>query len=131
MNRLGLGAALAGLAVTFFAAAPASAQYGMDQGQPKDQLTPNLPHCDRSVGTAAVQEPDHDWWSPLGLSNPESLLKLYALRSGCLRIVDRNAGLAMRNEEQGLAQSGELQRNSNIGKGQIAAADFFIIPDIA
>jgi curli biogenesis system outer membrane secretion channel CsgG len=131
MKRLGLGAALAGLAAMVFAAAPASAQYGMDKGQPKDQLTPNLPHCDRAVGTAAIEEPDHDWWSPLGLSNPESLLKLYALRSGCLRIVDRNAGLAMRNEEKGLAESGDLQRDSNFGKGQVAAADFFIIPDIA
>jgi hypothetical protein len=67
----------------------------------------------------------------LGLSNPESLLKLYASRSGCLRIVDRNAGLAMRNQEEGLAQSGELQRESNVGRGQIATADYFIIPDIA
>jgi hypothetical protein len=90
-----------------------------------------LPHCDRPLGTAAIQEPQRDWWSPLGLSNPEALLKLFASRSGCLRIVDRNAGLAMHTGEEGLAQSGELRRGSNVGRGQVAAADYFLIPDIA
>jgi len=67
----------------------------------------------------------------LGLSSPESLLKLFAARSGCLRIVDRNGGLAMRNQEAELGRGGDLQRNSNVGRGQVAAADFFLIPDIA
>ncbi len=93
--------------------------------------TENLPHCDRPLGTAAVKEPDRDWWTPLGLSNPEAVLKLFALRSGCLRMVDRNGGLAMRDQERGLNDSGDLQRGSNIGRGQVLAADFFIIPDIA
>ena len=37
----------------------------------------------------------------------------------------------MRNQEAGLGSNGDLQRGSNIGRGQVAAADFFIIPDIA
>jgi len=110
---------------------PALAQYGMDRNGPKNAMTPDLPHCDRPLGRAAVQEPESRWWEGLGLSNPESLLKLFALKSGCLRIVDRNGGLAMRNMESGLNSSGDLQRGSNIGHGQIAAADYFIIPDIA
>jgi curli biogenesis system outer membrane secretion channel CsgG len=112
-------------------AAPALAQYGMDKNGPKNGATPELPQCARPLGRAAIQEPDHDWWTGLGLSNPEALLKLFALRSGCLRIVDRGAGLAMRNTESGLNSSGDLQRGSNIGHGQIAAADYFIVPDIA
>jgi hypothetical protein len=118
-----------GMAASLLSFAPAYAQYGMDKNAPAG--TPELPHCDRALGTAAIQEPDRNWWGPLGLSNPESLLKLFASRSGCLRIVDRNGGLAMRTGEEGLAQSGELRRGSNIGRGQIAAADYFIIPDIA
>ena len=112
-------------------AAPALAQYGMDKNPPKNASTPELPHCAQPLGRAAIQEPQHDWWTGLGLSNPEAILKLFALRSGCLRIVDRNAGLAMRNQESGLNSSGDLQRGSNLGHGQIAAADYFIIPDIA
>ncbi|HLI67944.1 MAG TPA: SH3 domain-containing protein [Caulobacteraceae bacterium] len=131
MKNLVLAAsALAAVASLAFAG-PASAQYGMDRGQPKNMTTPNLPQCAHPIGTAAIKEPDHDWWSPLGLSNPESLLKLFASRSGCLRIVQGDTGVAMHSQQEDLASSGELQRNSNVGKGQVAAADFFIIPDIA
>ena len=124
-------AAVLGLVAGLGLSAPAQAQYGMDKKGPKNATTPELPHCDRALGTAAVQEPENRWWVGLGLSNPEALLKLFAARSGCLRIVDRNGGLAMHNQEEGLAQSGELRRSSNVGRGQVAAADYFIIPDIA
>ena len=111
--------------------APAFAQYGMDKNGPKNTMTPDLPHCDRPLGRAAIQEPENRWWEGLGLSNPEALLKLFALKSGCLRIVDRNGGLAMRQQESALNSSGDLQSGSNLGRGQVAAADYFIIPDIA
>jgi hypothetical protein len=115
------------------AAVPALADphqpYGMDRNS-GHQSSPDLPHCDRPIGVAAVREPETDWWSPLGLGNPEAVLKMFALRSGCLRMVDRNQGLAMREQERGLSSSGELQRGSNIGRGQVLAADYFIVPDI-
>jgi curli biogenesis system outer membrane secretion channel CsgG len=117
--------ALAGV----LAAQPAFAQYGMDKKKPAG--TPELPQCAKPLGRAAIREPQRDWWTGLGLSNPETLLKLFASRSNCLRIVDRNGGLAMRNEEAALGASGDLRRGSNIGKGQVAGADFFIVPDLA
>lgn len=131
MRAFSAAATAIGLAASLIAATPASAQYGMDKKQPKNAATPELPRCARPLGTAAVQEPENKWWTELGLSNPEALLKLYAARSGCLRIVDRNAGLAMRSQEAALGASGDLRRGSNVGKGQVAAADYFIIPDIA
>lgn len=112
-------------------AQPAAAQYGMDKKGPKNAATPELPRCAQPLGRAAIQEPENKWWTALGLSNPESLLKLFAARSNCLRIVDRNGGLAMRNQEAALGTSGDLRRGANIGKGQVAAADFFIVPDLA
>jgi curli biogenesis system outer membrane secretion channel CsgG len=112
-------------------AQPALAQYGMDKKGPKNAATPELPQCAQPLGRAAIREPQHDWWTGLGLSNPETLIKLFASRSNCLRIVDRNGGLAMRNEEAALGASGDLRRGSNIGKGQVAGADFFIVPDLA
>jgi len=120
-----------GLLAVLALATPAAAQYGMDKTAPKNTLTPELPHCDKPLGTAAVQEPQNRWWEGMGLSNPEVLLKLFASRSGCLRMVDRNAGLAMHTGEESLAQSGELQRGQNVGRGQVKSADYFIIPDIA
>jgi len=119
------------LAVAAAAATPAAAQYGMDKKGPKNAATPELPKCAQPLGRAAIQEPENRWWLQYGLSSPESLLKLFAMRSNCLRIVDRNGGLAMRNLEKDLGAEGDLRRGSNIGRGQVAAADFFIVPDIA
>src|ERR1700691_4315507 len=96
-------------AVSGVASADPGQPYGMDRNS-GHQSAPDLPHCDRPIGVAAVQEPDRDWWSPLGLSNPEAVLKMFALQSGCLRMVDRAAGLAMHNGEENLNSSGDLQR---------------------
>jgi curli biogenesis system outer membrane secretion channel CsgG len=132
MRRFSITALALGLAASMtMSAAPAYAQYGMDKKQPKNAATPELPRCAKPLGTAAVQEPENRWWTELKLSSPEVLLKLFAARSGCLRIVDRNGGLAMRNQEAALTASGDLRRGSNVGRGQVVAADFFIIPDIA
>jgi curli biogenesis system outer membrane secretion channel CsgG len=129
MRRSAVTASVLAIAAAF-AATPAAAQYGMDKKQPKNAATPELPQCAQPLGRAAIQEPENRWWTPLGLSSPETLIKLFAQRSNCLRIVDRNAGLAMRNQESALGASGDLRRGSNIGKGQVAAADFFIVPNI-
>jgi curli biogenesis system outer membrane secretion channel CsgG len=126
IRSVSIGALVAALAV----ATPASAQYGMDKKQPKNAATPELPQCGAPLGRAAIQEPETRWWTQLGLSNPETLLKLFAQRSNCLRIVDRNTGLYMRNQEADLGAGGDLRRGSNVGRGQVAAADFFIIPNI-
>ncbi len=119
------GAALAAL---LCASAASAAVYGSNNKQPSG--TPELPQCAKPIGTVAIQEPDRDWWTPLGLSNPEALLKLFSARSNCLRVVARGGAMAMRRDERDLGDSGELQRGSNLGKGQVLAADYFIIPDI-
>ena len=119
------GAALAAL---LCASAASAAVYGSNNKQPAG--TPELPQCAKPIGTVAIQEPDRDWWTPLGLSNPEALLKLFSARSNCLRVVARGGAMAMRRDERDLGDSGELQRGSNLGKGQVLAADYFIIPDI-
>jgi len=128
MRILSSAAIAMGLAA-LLSAQPAFAQYGTDKKKPAG--TPELPQCAKPLGRAAIREPQRDWWTGLGLSNPETLLKLFASRSGCLRIIDRNGGLQMRNEEAALGSGGDLRRGSNIGKGQIAGADFFIVPDLA
>ena len=115
-----------GLGLVALTATPAAAQFGGSAPAPTD-----VPHCARSIGTASIAPPQREWWLSYGLSNPEQLIKLMAQRSGCLRIVDRGAGLQMRGVERELGSSGELQRRSNVGAGQVRAADFTIIPDIA
>jgi curli biogenesis system outer membrane secretion channel CsgG len=130
MGKIFAAAAAIGFAA-LVSAQPAFAQYGMDKKGPKNAATPELPQCAKPLGRAAIKEPDNKWWTQYGLGSPEVLIKLFASRSNCLRIVDRNGGLAMRNEEAALGAGGDLRRGSNIGKGQVAGADFFIIPDLA
>ncbi len=122
-------ATLLAIGMTAALSAPAYAQYGAKPA-PK-AATPELPRCATPIATVAIQEPEVQWWRSYGLSNPEKLLKLFASRSNCLRVVDRGAGLAMRQGERALSESGELRRDSGIGKGTVKAADYFIIPDLA
>jgi curli biogenesis system outer membrane secretion channel CsgG len=126
--RTAAGAAFA-LGLLIHAGAAAAAPYGTDRRQPS--ATPELPQCAAPVGTVAIQQPERgNWWSPLGLENPEALIKLFAARSNCLSVVARGAAMQMRQDERALADSGELQRGSNLGKGQVKAADYILIPDI-
>lgn len=117
-------------AAAVMAATAAHAQaYGTDNKRPAG--TPELPKCAQPIGTVSIVLPENQWWLRYNLGSPEALIKLYAQRSNCLRVVDRGAGLAMRNTERSLGASGELQRNSNLGAGQVKAADYTIVPDIA
>jgi curli biogenesis system outer membrane secretion channel CsgG len=89
-----------------------------------------MPHCDRPHGTAAVYEPQKDWWTPLGLPSPEAVIKVYVMKSGCFKLVDRGSGFDVAQRERELASGGDLRAGSNIGKGQVKAADYVLVPDI-
>lgn len=47
-----------------------------------------LPRCETPLARAVVQPSKTAWWTDAGLSNPESIVKLLALRSGCLRLIE-------------------------------------------
>lgn len=89
-----------------------------------------IPTCTRRLGSIAIVEPDNAWWRDYNLGSPEAIIRLFIQRSGCFTIVNRGSGLASRNIERALADQGELQQNSNIGRGQIRAADYFLVPDL-
>ena len=94
---------------------------------------PQMPHCRAKIGTLAVREPDDGqrWWAPMGLESPAALIKVYVSQSGCFTLVDRGKGLQAAQAERELAASGEERVGSNIGKGQMKAADYVLVPDIA
>ena len=117
-------AACAGVALANTAVIAATAQ------QERAQKTAQIPRCGASLGTLAVEQPTRNWWSELQLGSPEALIKVFVSQSGCFDLVDRGAGLAAAQRERALASGGNLQQGSNIGGGQIAAADYVIIPDI-
>jgi Curli production assembly/transport component CsgG len=89
-----------------------------------------IPTCTHKLGALAVHEPQNNWWGPLGLESPEALLKVFVMKSGCFTLVDRGAGFAMAQQERALASGGTLQGGSNVGAGQVRAADYILVPDI-
>ncbi len=52
------------------------------------------------------------------------------MQSGCFRIVDRGRGQKAMERERAIASKGEFQKGANLGKGQMAAADYVITPQL-
>ena len=97
----------------------------------KDAPEPEIPTCDKKIGTLSVTEPENRWWLQYNLESPEALIKVYVSKSKCFTLVDRGKGLAAAEKERALAGSGEIRGGSNIGKGQMKAADYVLVPDVA
>ncbi|MDE2182830.1 MAG: peptidoglycan-binding protein [Alphaproteobacteria bacterium] len=98
-----------------------------DQVQKKEA---QIPTCAHKIGTAAIYEPENKWWTGLGLESPEALIKIFVMRSGCFTLLDRGKGFSAVEQERDLASAGQLRGGSNMGKGQMKAADYVIVPDI-
>ncbi|MBP3984245.1 peptidoglycan-binding protein [Pseudoxanthomonas helianthi] len=121
---VGIGAVL--LATMGQAAAGQSAQ------ELRKQKTAEIPVCAKSLGTISVIEPEDgtNWWSGQQLPAPSKLIKVFVNKSRCFTLVDRGAGMDAAMRERDLASDGQLRNRSNIGKGQIKAADYVLVPDL-
>jgi len=92
-----------------------------------------LEKCDAPKGTLAVVEPQSQTIANLqryGLGSPTAVIRLLIQQSNCFQIVERGAAMGNMMQERALAQGGELQSGSNIGKGQMVAADFIVNPNV-
>jgi len=92
-----------------------------------------LERCNAPKGTLAVVEPQSSVIGNLqryGLGSPTAVLRMLVQQSNCFQVVERGAAMGNMMQERALAQSGELQQGSNVGKGQMAAADFIVNPNV-
>ena len=96
----------------------------------QERATREIPRCTRMLGTVAIVEPDNQWWRELNLGSPEAILKVFVQQSGCFRMVNRGRSMQSRAMERAMADAGELQEGSNLGRGQVKAADYYLEPDI-
>jgi hypothetical protein len=113
-------------------AAPAMAKdtKGSSARQQQTRETAQIPRCGRRLGALAIVEPDNQWWREYNLGSPEAILRVFVQQSGCFTLVNRGRSMQSRNMERAMADSGELQRGSNLGRGQVRAADYFLEPNI-
>jgi hypothetical protein len=108
------------VAVAVLSVAPASAQ-------DKDKIE----KCPAPYGTLAVNEPTDEvmnWLRRYELESPAALIRVYAQASNCFIVVERGKGMQNLQQERSLGASGELQSGSNMGKGQMVAADLVLTP---
>lgn len=106
---------------------PALAESAQDK---RDEKMDEIPVCSKKIGTIAVLEPDTNWWQQAGLGSPEALIKVFVRKSNCFTLVDRGKGMQAIQGERALAAGGDLRGGSNVGQGQIKAADYVIVPDL-
>jgi Curli production assembly/transport component CsgG len=92
-----------------------------------------LQHCDKPMGAVAVVEPQDYVMRALsgyGLQSPVGLIRMMIQQSNCFIVVERGIGMQNMMQERALADSGQLRQSSNVGGGQMVAADFILTPSV-
>jgi hypothetical protein len=92
-----------------------------------------LEHCDKPMGAMAVVEPQSEYMVALqryNLGSPVGLIRLMIQQSNCFVVVERGQGLRNMEQERALAAGGQTRAGSNIGGGQMVAADYILTPAI-
>jgi curli biogenesis system outer membrane secretion channel CsgG len=92
----------------------------------------NVEKCSKSFGALAVAEPQTGWGHlrHYGLGSPAALLRMMIQQSGCFDVVERGVAIQNLKQERAMSESGDLRQESNVGKGQMQAADFVMTPDV-
>jgi hypothetical protein len=141
IRTVAIGAACAGL-ITATAAAQSITQPKQGQGGSVVQGAAGtggssgdkgLQHCDQPMGAVAVVEPQNEVLVALTryqLSSPVGLIRLMIQQSNCFIVVERGVGMQNLMQERQLAAAGQVRQNSNVGGGQMVAADFILTPNV-
>ena len=129
MTKIALFAAAAALAIP----APAAAQPARPSSTQRTQqaMMNDVPRCFRKLGTVSVMDGDDpSGWTQFQLAGPQKLLKVLVQRSGCFNLVDRGSGLSAAQRERDIGGGLGMQRGSNVGQGQIKAADYVLVAEV-
>ena len=92
-----------------------------------------LEHCPKPMGALAVVEPQNEILMALrryNLSSPVGLIRMMIQQSNCFIVVERGVGMQNMMQERQLAAAGQAREGSNIGGGQMVAADFIMTPAV-
>jgi hypothetical protein len=108
---------------------------GSAGGANAENARADLEKCDETLGTLAIHEDTNAEWyrilrSDYKLQPVTPVLRLFAQQTNCFVVVERGKAMDNMAQERALAQSGELRSTSNMGQGQMVAADFTLTPEI-
>lgn len=113
-----------------------TAATGSAGGSSAQDVNAALERCPKTLGTLTIVEEANQPWlyqlsSEYHVQSTVPLLRLIIQQSNCFVIVERGRAFNNMQAERALAQSGELRKNSNLGKGQMVAADYTVTPSIS
>jgi hypothetical protein len=107
---------------------------GAAGGATAENANSALERCDQSLGTLGVVEDQNaTWYQTLRnykLGSTVPVLRMMIQQSNCFVVVERGAAMNNMNVERNLAKSGEMRAGSNMGAGQMVAADYTMSPSI-
>jgi curli biogenesis system outer membrane secretion channel CsgG len=94
-----------------------------------------LEKCDSPLGTVAlVEETSADWYrlftTEYRLGSTVPVLRLMIQQSNCFIVVERGRAMANMERERAIAASGQGRAGSNMGGGQMVAADYSMTPEV-
>jgi hypothetical protein len=117
------------------AAASGSAATGAAAGGAATGANAQLESCPETLGSLRIDEQTNAAWygayrSRYGTGSTVPALRLLIQQSNCFVIVDRGRGLRAASAERALIRGDEGRAGSNFGTGQVAAADFTLIPEV-
>jgi curli biogenesis system outer membrane secretion channel CsgG len=95
----------------------------------------SLQRCDSPLGTVAlVEETSADWYriftTEYKLGSTVPVLRLLMQQSNCFVVVERGRAFAAMERERQIASSGQARAGSNMGGGQMVAADYSVTPEV-
>lgn len=107
---------------------------GAAGGSATENQNSQLEKCSETLGTLAMQEDvNAPWYLQLrnySLGSTLPVLRLMIQQSNCFVIVERGAAMNNMMQERALAAGGESRSGSNMGRGQMVAADYTMSPSI-
>ncbi|HEY5798917.1 MAG TPA: CsgG/HfaB family protein [Burkholderiaceae bacterium] len=107
---------------------------GSAGGATASNASTQLEKCDKPLGTlAVVEDRNAPWYHQLGqykLGSTTPVLRMMIQQSNCFVVVERGAAMHNMNVERQLQRSGEMREGSNMGPGQMVAADYTMNPSI-
>jgi curli biogenesis system outer membrane secretion channel CsgG len=107
---------------------------GSASGATAEGANPNQERCAAPLGTIAVDEDVRAPWYgrlqqyKLGPTTP--VLRMMIQQSNCFVVLERGAAFNNLMRERALDKTGEVRQGSNMGPGQMVAADYTMSPSI-
>ena len=108
---------------------------GAAAGESTQGASAVLEKCASPLGTVAlVEETSADWYrlftTEYKLGSTVPVLRLMIQQSNCFIVVERGRAFANMERERAIAAAGQGRAGSNMGGGQIVAADYSMTPEV-